>query len=181
MRTNQSRNRLKQALLHFLSNRSIQEINVKDLCSYAKVHRSTFYNNYETLYSLLSEVHQDAFAKVFETYSNNFLESRQPLKGMEEVIRLYAENSDLQVLLFSQSNDQMFEEELMKYFEHRQIPSLDVHSTTITSEFLKRARFRYHALAGLTVIRYWLRSGQPCSAEELAEACLANLLPLYDN
>ncbi len=176
MRTNQSKERLKHALLHFLATKSIQDINVKDLCAYADVHRSTFYNNYETLFMLLSEVHQDAFSKVFDTYSTNYMTSKQPVKGMEEVIRLYAEDRELQILLFSQSNDHLFEEELMKYFENRQIPSLDTHSTTLTSDFLRRARFRYHAIAGMSVIRYWLLAGQPCSAEELAEACLANLL-----
>ena len=49
---------VQEAMLELLKSRSIQNITVRELCDVAGINRTTFYNHYDGVYEVLSEIEE---------------------------------------------------------------------------------------------------------------------------
>lgn len=93
---------LKLALLDLLKRKNFTEINVSEVCSLAKVHRSTFYKHYSSLQKLLETIEEEAIV-----LSENFLSSFNPFSKASAKERLlfilnyFKENKEFMISLNS--------------------------------------------------------------------------------
>ncbi len=73
-RAQETRERLKLALLEMLARDDILDVTVSALCDEAQVNRSTFYSHYDSVAELMDEIEQetgkDIFEKVAEVYDD---------------------------------------------------------------------------------------------------------------
>ena len=60
-----------QALLHFLEEKDIKQITVKELCEYADMNRSTFYLHYLDIYDLLDKTEQHMVDAIYTPINKN--------------------------------------------------------------------------------------------------------------
>lgn len=166
MRKNESRRKMKECLIEFLAERPISEIGVKDICEASGYHRSTFYDNYETIFELYRELHYDAFAAILEVVKVTYQKYALSMEGMVQVISLYEQSSLLRFLITIPGNAAFFDTYMMNYFqENLQLENVD---------FALRCKLRYRTVGGSVAIRYWLSQGKPCSKEELAKIILSS-------
>ncbi|MGN1278466.1 MAG: TetR/AcrR family transcriptional regulator [Candidatus Onthovivens sp.] len=106
---------LKLALLDLLKRKDFSEINISEVCSLAKVHRSTFYKHYSSLQKLLETIEDEALV-LFE----NFLSSFNPFSKASAKERLlfmlnyFKENKEFMISLNSISLTPNFFEKISK-------------------------------------------------------------------
>ena len=60
-----------QALLHFLEEKDIKQITVKELCDHADMNRSTFYLHYLDIYDLLDKTEQNMVDAIYTPINKN--------------------------------------------------------------------------------------------------------------
>ena len=60
-----------QALLHFLEEKDIKQITVKELCEYSDMNRSTFYLHYFDIYDLLDKTEQHMVDAIYSPISRS--------------------------------------------------------------------------------------------------------------
>lgn len=166
MRPNESRQKMKEALRSLLAGRNIASITVKDICVASGYHRSTFYDNYGTIYDLYRDLHFDAFDEIFDVMRNTFAAHYVQKEEMLRVIDVYERPSLLNFLLTLPGNDPLFDTYLLAYFEE--------HLNLQREDFVMWCRFRSQAIGGICAIRDWLTAGKPCSREDLAKIILGN-------
>lgn len=160
MKINTSSAKLQKSLLLMLEHKSIEEISVKELCLQAKVHRSTFYDHYETIFDLYREVHFHAFEEILEAIKDIWSIKGLSVEGMAEVISIYESSPTLRSLLMGQGNASYFDRYLLEFFEpHLMVPK----------DFEMQCLFKSRSVAGTIAIREWLKEGRPCSKRTLAK------------
>ena len=79
--------KMNKALIYLLGKKDFEYISIKEICSEAKVNRSTFYLHYETISDLLEETieHiQEEFQKSFHIGAEDFIEEidKMPLNEL---------------------------------------------------------------------------------------------------
>lgn len=65
-RAQETRERLKLALLDMLARDDILDVTVSALCDEAEVNRSTFYSHYDSVAELMDEIEQEIGKDIFE-------------------------------------------------------------------------------------------------------------------
>lgn len=65
-RTEKTEKAFTDALFHFLKEKELKKITVKELCDYCNVGRSTFYLHYYDIYDLMEKTEQRMINKIFE-------------------------------------------------------------------------------------------------------------------
>lgn len=165
MRKNTSREKMKQCLLDLLKKRPITEISVKELCEASGFHRSTFYDNYETIYDLYRELHYDVFYDVLAALKDAYFVRALSVEGMVDVISCYEMPSPLHFLLTRPGNAVFFDAYLLDYFEE--------HLQLVNADFITKCQYKIRTIAGIMAIREWLTKDKPCSKKALAGIILA--------
>ncbi len=160
-----SRECLRTALLHLMSEKDFYDISITELVKRAGVSRTTFYRNYESREALLHETIDDLTQHV-----SALLHSAQRDNGIYdaclELFRELKENASLFHALFSSklSLDEFFSAPSLM---EKIFPSGDDES------YYKNAAFEG---ACLYIIKDWVLSGMPQSPERMADIC-SRILP----
>ncbi|MGM9937582.1 MAG: TetR/AcrR family transcriptional regulator [Candidatus Ornithomonoglobus sp.] len=90
-RIEKTENAFTDALFHFLREKELNKITVKELCDYADMNRGTFYLHYYDIYDLMDKTEQKMVDKIFEegqivalSLSDNVLKTFQYIKEHKE-------------------------------------------------------------------------------------------------
>lgn len=161
---------LKQALLILMKKKRFHKITIKELCKLADLNRSTFYVNYEDMDGLLFDIHTDFFDGIAHLLGGAKRDSQET--GQEEytgelteIINYLAANKEIFQLLLSNNEDNLFEKNLLDYYERLFVTEKDT--------YIERYMFIYHSIGSFSLVRQWLQDEAPCSAEELARLICA--------
>lgn len=101
---------LKKSLIELMHEKSIHEINIKDICLGADINRSTFYRHYNTQFELYDEVLEDITNDISEIYVSCMGEVNSTNKFLVEVLKYIESNRDtFLVILSGKSNVSMGE------------------------------------------------------------------------
>jgi len=104
-----TKQRLENAFLALLAQKSIHQINIRELCALAGVNRTTFYNHYGSQYELLEEISRRFLESVEARLISADAHSRESvLKRVTLVLDYMQENLALSRLLLSNSADAQF-------------------------------------------------------------------------
>lgn len=162
-RTRKSKEALKSALLKLLCTKSINEIQIKQLCEAADVNRSTFYNNYSDLQELLSDIYQDIIQNISSQTIDLFL-SGDPSPDKLSIVISHAlaylqKNDSYFSLLFSQPAKTRFKEMLYQHYRD----SYGLHNLNTP----ERYHFLYQLIGSFSMIRIWMLEHYPVSIDEM--------------
>lgn len=153
-RTIQTKFMLKKALFELLSERNVNEINVKSLCNKAEINRSTFYLHYKDIEELLKTIKQEEVNKFYE-----FTSSISNNKSMEEVTISYfsyIKNNDyiFRILLNGQHPD--FEKQFLNALLKIDYQDKDIYE-------------RIFSISGhLAITKYWIENDYKDSIKDMA-------------
>jgi len=104
---------IREAMLTLLKNRSVQDITVRELCDMAGVNRTTFYNHYNGVYEVLSEIEENFLMQL--TAEDGFADGQLDLtQHIERLCERLQENKDIAFLLLTNNADPNFSTKLMK-------------------------------------------------------------------
>lgn len=71
------------SMIDLLEDYPFEQISIKMICAQSKINRSTFYDNFQDKYDLLSTIqsyHLNKYEKLLKTLSNNFHNIKKSLK-----------------------------------------------------------------------------------------------------
>lgn len=153
-RTIQTKFMLKKALFEILSERNVNEINVKNLCNRAEINRSTFYLHYKDIDELLKTIKQEEVNRFYEFTSS--ISNEKSMKEATISYFSYIKNNDFifRVLLNGQHPD----------FERQFLTAL------LRIDYLESDIYdRIFSISGyLAITKHWIETNYQESVEDMA-------------
>lgn len=74
---------LQEALIDLLQEKSIENISVRELASYADINRSTFYSHYDTVYDLLESITEQYMEKFLFVSKHHDLSMKKQIESLD--------------------------------------------------------------------------------------------------
>lgn len=103
---------VQDALLEILKTKSIMNVTVRELCDAAGINRTTFYNHYNGVYEVLSEIEENFLTRI-SAEDALFSNEQELTHHIERLCIHLKENSDIAVLLLENNADPNFSSRLM--------------------------------------------------------------------
>lgn len=153
---------LKEAILRLLKEKSIDKINVSELCQEAGINRATFYRHYETPHDVLVEMEMDCYNEIYNStgFPQNVQDSE---KYILQLCTYLYEHADLVKIFIRSNTDQEFTQLLWKFYHdilvQKNFP-MDADSLRLTAI--------YFAGGGYFLMREWLMADIQKSPKEIA-------------
>lgn len=164
---------LKDGLLRLLENKSIEKVNVTELCREAGINRATFYAHYETPHDVLNEIESDISADVIHSFEQ-VLQNDKHLnlqEGIEIVCQYFYDNIELLRVLIRNYSTQNLAISFTRAYEAVISSPLakgaDEEDVKLVTTFL--------AGGGFFVLCYWISGGVQKTSKEMAQL-MADLL-----
>ncbi len=181
-RIKKTRNSLEKALLHFMKNKNITKISVKELCQYADVNRGTFYLHYNNIFDMLESIQNkilEEFKKDLSKY--NDFNSNFNMGYLEnlliDIFNFFDKNSEICLTLSSENGDSIFESKL------NEIVYNTMHPIRNRLEDEDKLFFHYYYsffISGVTkIILEWLKTGKKESPKKMMSLTL-NTMNLFN-
>lgn len=169
-RVRKTKQQLQQALAVLLSEKSIQQITVKELCDIVDINRTTFYAHYQDVYDLMEQLEKkvgDAFLDIVNQHPLE-LETIDLMPMEVEIFRYLAEEKDIAKALFCHRGSlamiQTIYHIIMDYFE--------LHWRKLLPEQQSdQWKYSFHFVVGgcVGLMQHWLETGMKETPEEMAE------------
>lgn len=166
---------LLQALTELLTEKTFDEVRVKDLCEKAGIHRSTFYDHFEDKYHLLTFGIQELMDILVIALPTNSEESYRHV--IRRIFKYFLRNKQEYSLLFldprNASAKAIFEKEFC-----RALKELTRRNNLEAS--MVDVNLRCHFFTGglFSVLCWWLENDTQIPIEQISER-YAHLFPLY--
>ena len=155
---------LRQSLLELMETRPINMITVKEICALADVNRGTFYAHYSNPYDLLSQIEQELYKAIEQSFEKSSTEKpTSTLLG--DISAAIAEQGDLCKILFSEFGDKEFIQKIVYMAHDRSMKEWRVKDGPAWWPEALYA-FSAHGIGG--VIENWVKTGMQESPQEMA-------------
>lgn len=159
---------LKNALIHFLGEKPIARITIKEICEEADVNRTTFYAHYADQFDQLKQIER-AFIEGVKGYLADFdmkNDDTDIIRRVELIFEYVQANADLCRVLLGGNGNIDFQESLIQIvggyvtgvWQTTRIPDGDT----------ARRMFRFVATGCIGMVSEWLNSQTPLPAGEMA-------------
>ena len=170
------------SMIDLLEDYPFEQISIKMICAKCKINRSTFYDNFQDKYDLLSTIqsyHLNKYEKLLKALSNNFhnikKEPEKVFKFFHIILKyIYRKKSFFHAIFISNPNRSL----VMDYLDitKKYYAKILVENETLIQN---RELFISYTISGqIGVILYWLRSGCQESPKEVANSLLSNTIKL---
>lgn len=160
---------LKENLLLLMSEKSIQNITIRELCDAAGINRSTFYNHYGCPADILNEIENSVITDLEEIWKANGAGQNWPLnKRIEALCTYLLENRSLSKLLFRDSDTNSEFAALLLNASHV-LATYDQVFSYVKDPDSKRLMFTFLTNGAYHVIRQWLLEDIPKTPKEMGD------------
>lgn len=160
---------LKESLLLLMSEKSIQNITIRELCDAAGINRSTFYNHYGCPADILNEIENSVITDLEEIWKANGAGQNWPLnKRIEALCTYLLENRSLSKLLFRDSDTNSEFASLLLNASHV-LATYDQVFSYVKDPDSKRLMFTFLTNGAYHVIRQWLLEDIPKTPKEMGD------------
>lgn len=170
-----TKERLYDALMELLREKSIDKITTTALCEKADINRNTFYSHYSSPRDLLNEVEENLTNRIIDSIdriNNNYTAL------LQDICNIMYENADLITVLYSPNSDAKYLQELISE-THEYV----LHKWTLANPSLPESELRFilNYCTGGTycVIKAWIDGGLVESPEYISkrlEMCNLDML-----
>ncbi len=156
-RRRESKEKIEKVFIDLLQNNEITEISVSDICKRTGLNRSTFYANYEDIYSLADTIRENLEKEVNSIYENDMINN-----CCADYLKLFRHIKD----------NQLFYKTYFKLgYDNEHYVNLSMLNKN--SEYFPDKHLEYHIefhKAGLNaIIKKWLDGGLKETPEEMEE------------
>ena len=158
-----------RAFAQLLSEKNINDITIKDIADRADINRKTFYNYYDGIYELTSEIENkiiDSFEKVIREHNVNEL-LHNPNKMFDELVKIIDSDFDFYQHLISVESNSNLVSKLFISLKSRakevisEYSVLDEATLDIVLDFVISGMF--------TVFQRWFNSSKEHSLDDMAK------------
>lgn len=158
-----------RAFAQLLSEKNINDITIKDIADRADINRKTFYNYYDGIYELTSEIENkiiDSFEKVIREHNINEL-LHNPNKMFDELVKIINSDFDFYQYLISVESNSNLVSKLFISLKSRakevisEYSVLDEATLDIVLDFVISGMF--------TVFQRWFNSSKEHSLDDMAK------------
>lgn len=155
---------VQEAMLELLKSRSIQNITVRELCDVAGINRTTFYNHYDGVYEVLSEI-EEHFLNQLSEQDKISSEQGSLEQHIESLCQQLKQNRDIALLLLANNADPNFSTKLIKVQEYSTVWQKAIR-TYPTEE--RELLLSFVSGGAYTMVLRWLENGCRQSPKQLA-------------
>ena len=166
---------LRESLMELMKTRPISAINVKEICAYADISRSTFYTHYKDQYDLLKKTEEETIRfidNIHNKYSFYKNGTRESLQMLEEILKYIADNNKSIYVLFSENGDINFQKAIFSTMYQKNV--LKSLTDKLPDEQTRQYYYLFIVTVSLGIIYHWIKCGMDKSIKELAQI-LVNL------
>lgn len=177
-RTRLTKRLLKESLIDLLSQKTIYNISVKELCSRAELNRSTFYKYYENIFDVLADVEYNVVLESEKCMSkiedSNINTIYKPISVFLDYVK---ENKDTYLVLLTNRASSNFSINIFRKiidFLKSQVDLADINSIE-NDEYI----YTYIVAGSSSIIINWINSNFDKSSEDVAKiicSCAFNVL-----
>lgn len=164
-----TRTLLKEALFRLIKSKKLHEITIKDLCSEAKINRSTFYAHYQSISDLINQLELEALDDLMLIFKKS---AYNPMYFASEiyvdVFKLAKENRELFELVLIENADPNFLEKVYRLGEG---VFTKIYEPTFSTKEKKHLQYYYISVLNsfVGILRKWLQNGLRESIEDISE------------
>jgi AcrR family transcriptional regulator len=170
LRVKRTKQQVQKALLELLKKGDINKISIRELCSIAKINRTTFYNHYGSQYDVLDEMAEEYIRNTSMDVMNEIASGRSMSEALKEALKYIQDN-----LLFSQILLDAGHYDLMSYLL-KYMPRFDetiIRNLPADIEVdEKKAIAVFTEYGAVRLIKEWILAGCVKSPQEEAEMIL---------
>ncbi len=167
-RVQKTRSALRNALIHLMKTKSIDEITVKQLCLAANIQRSTFYCHYNLPLDILSEIEDEVIAEIKEIMPNpDDCTRRYTFILYEKAFEVFYRHPDLSWLLMGKHTDKKFSRKFAALLYEVLIKEWSS-LYKLQNKAIMGYAFEFFAAGTLGVIHKWVCEGLNEKPAELA-------------
>lgn len=147
---------LKESLIHYMQQKPISRITVKELCEKAEINRATFYSHYQDQYDLLQQTEQELIDDVNRcVHSLVEAPNEDRLRQVTlEIIKIIDANLACVRVLWGRNGDMKFQENMAQIFHDQFISLLPVSSKE--EPFENEFTYLYTINGCIGIIRKWI-------------------------
>ncbi len=175
-RVRRTKTLLIDALANLISEKSIKDITVKELCSAADINRGTFYLHYKDIYNMIEQTEQDIlnrFSDLIARHQPDKLRA-DPYPLLYDIFEFTAENAELYKILLCPNGDISFLAQIKVMFRERCLNLWSL-NPAVTDPAQFEYTYSFIAAGCIGLIESWLFADQPESPEEMA-ALASNII-----
>ena len=162
-RVKKTRHQIKEALVACLNNKPIEKINITELCTRAKINRSTFYDHYQSVAEVYESLEEEAAKSVLSYYqllqkSNTKLED-----SIKEILQFIDQRTEVYLFIIKHSFAKMKEVNRLAFIQRfANIPNIP--------KIFRENYYYDFILSGTQNIVYtWVKEGKKESVEKMIE------------
>lgn len=169
---------LRHGLAQLMSEKSVNEVTVKELVDLVDINRSTFYLHYTDIYDLLEKTEQRLLQQLMDAVNENWTLPETPknfFAFLEQTFNILSENAQLCSALIGPNGDIAFLRNIEKMIRDKGLQTL----RSFAPKELREQDLQYaisFALAGCVgLVEHWLKNGCPETPTHMAELTLVML------
>lgn len=171
LRVVNTKKRLRQTFARLMSEKSIQNITVAELCARAEINRSTFYAHYTDIYDLQQKLEQEIYAEFQATLAqvdltNSSSQDSVPL-FMVTMFGFLKRNADMCAVFLGPHSDRKFVMELLDIAKETTIDQYGRAYKKASAHQLELF-YTFIAYGCIGLLEYWMKNGFTESVEEMA-------------
>ncbi|MEG0273640.1 MAG: TetR-like C-terminal domain-containing protein [Longicatena sp.] len=151
-----SQKKIENAFIELIQDKKVEDVSITDICSIAKVNRSTFYANYVDIYDLVEKIRERMLNDFFLLYE-------------DEMNHKYNSNDFLKLFQHIKENQMFYHTYFHLNFDLDYI--ITAYDTDAAKRYYNNEFIEYHMnffRGGITsIIKMWLANGCDLSCEEM--------------
>jgi AcrR family transcriptional regulator len=160
---------LKESFIKLLKEKPISRVSITEICEEADINRATFYAHYNDQFDLLQQIEQELIDDINRYLANYSFQDNDPgtVQLMEQIFEYIKENSELCIVLLSESGDKKFLKDILMIVQRQCIAEWTANRSVNTK--LAEYLYSYATNGSLGVILKWFENGMDRSTHEMAE------------
>ena len=164
---------IEDSLVSLLEEKTFEEIKVSDICSKAKIHRSTFYNYYNDKYELIKsrlDKYESKFLDFLRKYKieGKLIDSHVDI--MIEILKYFYFNKKYLKIIFQNNREGSIIKILQKYLEAYIIEGVkDIKQVRSDRPHMVEIMGNFYSGAFISVIGEWILKDCYITPEELSQ------------
>ncbi len=160
---------IKEGLMRLLEKKTLEKINITELCQEAGINRTTFYRYYELPRDVLTEMQNEFFEETFDRFQKPLTVS-----DIERTFVCLSEHAELVKLFFRYNSDTDWTNLFTRFYTNfpglkktKAFQNLDENSAKLLSAYLSGGAY--------FLTRKWIMDDIPMSPKEVAAVALSVL------
>ena len=169
-RIEKTKKAIRIAFAKLLSEKDLNDITVKDIAEYAGINRKTFYNYYNGLYQVISEIEGEIAASFEKAVSDIDLikDEDQPYSFFVDFTEMMNSDGEFYSLIINDKSERGIMSKIIRYIKYKALNAAR-NATTISDDYL-RVSVDFVVTGMLEVYRSWFSSGRKMSVEDISKA-----------